>query len=1685
MNVKNRTGLWCSTILSTALISACGGGEGAMTERLGKFDPELPPELYCAGLCGDGECIAFSGEDCGSCLQDCGTEAACLANGMTVFSPGAASLALGASLKNSCIPNGVVAERERGVTDGAAPLPFKDGGTRFLAAPPGCGGIGDDEPTAGEGVSLRDGTLGVSLTCLRVGPNAKGAPLGVGLRYETGRWRSADPVAHPGAHLRPGSVDVGDFWFVSYTRRLHGDFPAYSVEPWASAELPAEFTLYLEDYSSYRFERDGDTANYVQPGATTASAVAYARIADESDANVSCAGEFGPQLIAPNDVLIVYPDGSLDVLSGRDLTFKGHIDNERNQIVVTHGMRETQSGEAMCPAGAPGSQLGVKRIASIPRGETEATMWIDLEHEYFQGARPGYPGQFVESWRLARVRDSLGRVIELNYGSEGEDLNRLWLVTLFPGRPEQQQFRIGYDPTGVADEIAFPPPLQDAIDASDPNNGNLVTVSHAHPDLSAGGLSRVLSQARRINGVPNQITSFAWLDEGGADLKVVYPNGDTQRYAHEQSQAATAAGMEPPGARDNRVSAVYNINATIKPATVAFDPTSKFVTQRCDGEGTLGGAPANPGDRCSGYVYDANLNLERVVGHNEEGELVSVELEHKQFVPSNLYKVVKLTTPSGVETTTTHASTPWLTGRMQTVQVATVVRESQETTYAWCDGQPGCPAGSLQSITSPMQAVTAYTYDEEDGTPTATLLPNGARSLTDYDLRGCLLERTSVGGTRTVFKYNDIGGLQGDCAPIEVTDNPDGIADRLVTTYAYDPARNLVLRTIDVGGGRSNSDTQTVYRHRTVAPDGAAGLVQLLAGGAGGDGFTAHQQASYDAHGEVVKLTDVAMGGRSMTRTYAYKPDGTLVVTAQRSGIPAAATESFDASGQLLSAVDARGVTTTRAYNVHSGRVEVEVAGAAPVEGHAAANLVSEYFYDDDGRTVRVEQPDGVVVTNDYDAQGRLAARDLEVKLEVHRTEFDYDAHNRQIDTRQLRNGAVEREQLTHFEGAGNAGPRPVEEALLAFGDGGTDATTRYDYKPEAWTTCATATPGSCWKPTRITTPERVVSGAGPTQGYTYDGRERLIGVTEFGAGPGGTDASWTYTLDGLDCLRSVAGPGRLQIFECDRRGRTTAEYEGATPRTFTYYPDNTLASVVDFDGSATNYSLDASGWRIGGVGYAPAPGVLSPGDATFTYTVNDLLATVSSPSGTSVYDYDAANRLASKTRTTNLGAKRTITYGRTPGSGLISNIDYWGESSVSMTHKNGMLDTLTAFGAAPLTYEWRGDGLLDGVSSPAVSVAYEYADVNSLPRISDIAYQGAGDKSLFHQVTYNRDASGNLLNRGEEWEGELGPILSESYTYDEQSRLKGVVLPAFTWDSATIPGPGWSLPAFAAQNVYDARGNATSHLGKSYTYDAEDRLAGANFSHDKRRNLTCVDTAEAGSCHCSNAVKDADEEGVDCGGAVCEPCGCVEGVLPARPAISQPCALDGNFIDVNGIAAEVEALYDPSKLLFTQQVDPYGQGQCAPLNFVKLPVPCGAVDGFKYRVTLLGGAVTKNWIGFFPGLAAWNWTMMYQTLGDPMSLANEVMYSTSAYQGDPAGACADAMGYTGELPVGPVDPEVSDYVLAYPAFSGPADPSLPAGMQTCFDQIMVQATSANDPGCSSETSAGALFIAFDPGQCY
>jgi hypothetical protein len=76
---------------------------------------------------------------------------------------------------------------------------------------------------------------------------------------------------------------------------------------------------------------------------------------------------------------------------------------------------------------------------------------------------------------------------------------------------------------------------------------------------------------------------------------------------------------------------------------------------------------------------------------------------------------------------------------------------------------------------------------------------------------------------------------------------------------------------------------------------------------------------------------------------------------------------------------------------------------------------------------------------------------------------------------------------------------------------------------------------------------------------------------------------------------------------------------------------------------------------------------------------------------------------------------------------------------------------------------------------------------------------------------------------------------------------------------------------------------------------------------------------------------------------------------------------------------------------------------------------------------------------------------------------------------------------------VGPIDQDDSDYLLAYPEFCHDPnsdgvcdlDLSLPEGFQECFDQILLQAVGDFAIACSTDTARGALFIGFDPAQCY
>jgi len=224
----------------------------------------------------------------------------------------------------------------------------------------------------------------------------------------------------------------------------------------------------------------------------------------------------------------------------------------------------------------------------------------------------------VGSWKLDTIHDSLGREMRLAYDDKGQPQS----FTKFPGRAEEQVFRFAYDDKGVLNRVEMPAAANDGP--------NVLTIEHQHPtDLAEGGLSRVSNQRRRIGGIDGQQTSFAWSDDADRDLVVTFPDGSTMGIGHETPQGSTRDGMNPPGAFENRITRSYNINASSHPTRSVYDPKTKFLVESCDQESDgPSGAPASPGNRCTGYVYNDDLTLRSINGRHEDGSVSTTSMTY-------------------------------------------------------------------------------------------------------------------------------------------------------------------------------------------------------------------------------------------------------------------------------------------------------------------------------------------------------------------------------------------------------------------------------------------------------------------------------------------------------------------------------------------------------------------------------------------------------------------------------------------------------------------------------------------------------------------------------------------------------------------------------------------------------------------------------------------------------------------------------------------------------------------------------------------------------------------------------------------------------------------------------------------------------------------------------------------------
>jgi len=422
--------------------------------------------------------------------------------------------------------------------------------------------------------------------------------------------------------------------------------------------------------------------------------------------------------------------------------------------------------------------------------------------------------------------------------------------------------------------------------------------------------------------------------------------------------------------------------------------------------------------------------------------------------------------------------------------------------------------------------------------------------------------------------------------------------------------------------------------------------------------------------------------------------------------------------------------------------------------------LVTTFTYNAQGlpETVTEAAPDGTqrVTDNTYDLAGQLTSRLGPTGV---LSEFDYDLRGRLTAV----TDNLGQKLVTVYDAAGNV----VRTDTLAA-DGGLVLTAARDYDSRE-RLVATRLPhegGEAVSQLALGPEGNVLGRIDPKGERTdalFDAVDRLTmridplgGVTEFG-------------YDALDNLVEVTAPNEATTrFEVDPLGRVTREDSPDRGiRQMQYDSANNRTQLIDARGVEVNYSYDALN-RLTVVDYPT-----DSEDVTFSYDTcpNGVgrLCGIEDESGSYSFAYNAFGNRVEKQFTTE-GVTYTTTMEYDGGDNLIA-MTYPGGREVLFTRDelrrvvrveaeiNGQLQTIVE----DITY--RADGQIAGATyGNGLAASWEY-DLQG--RMVRQMLQDPGTGAIVDERLYDYDANGNLTDR-------MGGPRDQAYSYDALDRLTG-----------------------------------------------------------------------------------------------------------------------------------------------------------------------------------------------------------------------------------------------------------------------------------------------------------------------
>lgn len=562
--------------------------------------------------------------------------------------------------------------------------------------------------------------------------------------------------------------------------------------------------------------------------------------------------------------------------------------------------------------------------------------------------------------------------------------------------------------------------------------------------------------------------------------------------------------------------------------------------------------------------------------------------------------------------------------------------------------------GELTSETpgygTPQAANWSYTYDPVSGGCTTKTDPNESTKSYTYDASGNMLTSMDALGRTTSFTYN------GFNEPLTAVDTLG-----VTTTSTYDGHGNLqtVATPLLNGSGQTIATRTTRYLYQGAYAGDITSVVDpniqssVLTYNANGDLASATDPAGdkttyfYNAIGErksMVSPDGNVVGGNwgTHTTTYSYDAAGRVTSTVDPLGHQVVH-NAYDLNGNLVTATDADGNTTTYRYDPENQRtVTLQADGTSTTVG-----------YDTLGNVVTQTDAAGNTTTYAYNDPGLSAKATASTIPNIGTTSYGYDRAGNLITKQD-----------------------PGVNCPVYSGYSGPGCTTTYTYdadNEESFVEYSDpATFGITYEYDAVGRHTLMVGDHLPDTAYSYDSLGRLssssVGVltTSYGYDLAGNETSITYPGATETVVQGPDSAGRLHTVTDWLGNTTTFNYDADSNVTSEIYPNGTTSTVTaNADDKTTSISdtttaSPSTPFVSLAYGYDPNSqenAVTSTGvpanTHTYSYTQLNQLRLIDGPSSSYGYTNNNLTQLATGATQSFNGASELVTSTARAGTAL------------------------------------------------------------------------------------------------------------------------------------------------------------------------------------------------------------------------------------------------------------------------------------------------------------------------------------------------------------------------------------------------------------------------------------------------